>query len=53
MVLKALVKNIFDKSKIEVVGNPTITEDGVASGFSLNDRVETIILNTSKKITDK
>ena len=28
--------NIFDISKFNVVGSPTITDDGVASGFALN-----------------
>ena len=28
--------NIFDIGKFTVVGNPTITDDGVASGFSSN-----------------
>ena len=39
----------FDLSKFEVVGSPTITDDGIASGFSSNNRVETITLDTSKK----
>ena len=30
----------FDLSKFEVVGSPTITEDGVASGFSNNDYIK-------------
>ena len=30
----ALQKDVFDISKVTVVGNPTITSDGVASGFS-------------------
>ena len=29
--------NIFDIGKFTVVGNPTITDDGVASGFSTNN----------------
>ena len=30
----ALQKDVFDISKVTVVGSPTITSDGVASGFS-------------------
>ena len=30
-------KRVFDINKVTVVGNPTITSDGVASGFSAND----------------
>lgn len=41
MVTKALAKYVFDKSKIEIVGNPTITEDGVASGFSTSNYINT------------
>ena len=36
---KALLGEKFDKSKITVVGNPTITSDGVASGFSDGNRI--------------
>lgn len=32
-------KEGFDKSKFEIVGNPTITSDGVASGFSNDDYI--------------
>jgi hypothetical protein len=42
MVAKALVKHIFDKSKIEVVGSPTITDDGIASGFSATNYIKTL-----------
>ena len=31
----------FDRSKFEVVGNPTITDDGVASGFSKSTYLST------------
>lgn len=31
--------NIFNKSAFTVVGNPTITDDGIASGFSRNNYV--------------
>ena len=33
----ALQKDVFDISKVEVVGSPTITSDGVVSGFSSSD----------------
>lgn len=32
--------NIFDIGKFTVVGNPTITDDGVASGFSGSDYIQ-------------
>lgn len=44
--------NIFDISKFTVQGSPTITEDGVASGFSNSNR---LIINTdifANDITD-
>lgn len=28
---------LFDRNKFQVVGSPTITDDGIASGFSLNN----------------
>lgn len=37
---KALLGEKFDKSKITVVGSPTITSDGVASGFSSGNYIE-------------
>lgn len=33
-------KKLFDKSKFTVVGSPTITDDGVASGWSLSNYVK-------------
>lgn len=42
----AQVKRIFDESKITVVGSPTITSDGIASGFS-----GTNYITTSKPIS--
>lgn len=44
-----LKRSTFDKSKFTVVGSPTITDDGVASGFSGSNRIETIILDVTKK----
>ena len=32
-------QKVFDRDSITVVGNPTITEDGVASGFSANNYI--------------
>ena len=37
--LLAKKRSTFDRSKFTVVGSPTITDDGVASGFSVNDYV--------------
>ena len=34
-------KRVFDINKVTVVGNPTITSDGVASGFSVSDYIDT------------
>lgn len=45
----------FDKSKFEIVGSPTITDDGIASGFSSNNQIRPVspyntssILNVTK-----
>lgn len=38
-----LKHSTFDKSKFTVVGSPTITDDGVASGFSISNYVKTSI----------
>ncbi|MBQ2396028.1 MAG: hypothetical protein II304_03140 [Bacteroidales bacterium] len=35
----ALQKDVFDISKVTVVGSPNITSDGVASGFSASDYI--------------
>ena len=35
----ALQKDVFDISKVTVVGSPTITSDGVASGFSSSNYI--------------
>lgn len=39
--LLSMRRSTFDKSKFTVVGNPTITDDGVASGFSASDYLKT------------
>lgn len=41
----ALKGEKFDISKVTVVGNPTITSDGVASGFSSENYIKTILSN--------
>lgn len=46
----ALQKDVFDKSKITVVGSPTITSDGVASGFSSGNYIKANI--SSLDLTD-
>ena len=43
-----LKHSTFDKSKFTVVGSPTITDDGVASGFSQNNRLEIPFNSTGK-----
>lgn len=42
----------FDKSKFTVVGSPTITDDGVASGFSVNNYIKTPNVSELSKITE-
>lgn len=37
----------FDKSKFTIVGNPTITDDGIASGFSGSNYVTTTSIDLS------
>lgn len=39
--LLSMKHSTFDKSKFTIVGNPVITDDGIASGFSANDYLET------------
>lgn len=41
---------VFDKSKVTVVGSPTISDDGIASGFSANDYIKTGL--TSKTVVN-
>lgn len=38
-IINKLAHSTFDKSKFEVVGNPTITDDGIASGFSSSNYI--------------
>lgn len=39
--VQELKRSTFDKSKFTVVGSPTITEDGIASGFSAGNYIST------------
>lgn len=34
-----VTKEVFDKSKFIIIGNPTITDDGIATGFSKNNYI--------------
>ena len=43
--------NIFDIGKFTVVGNPTITEDGIVSGFSSNNYIKASITTVSSTST--
>lgn len=45
--IKKLSVSTFDRSKFTVVGSPTITDDGVASGFSTSNYVTTQQLSIS------
>lgn len=39
--IENLKHSTFDKSKFTVIGSPTITDDGIASGFSVSDFLKT------------
>ena len=41
----------FDPTKFTVVGSPTITDEGIASGFTPNDYISGIPLNATSAIT--
>ena len=45
---KALLGEKFDKSKVTVVGSPTITSDGIASGLQANNYISTPLFNLSE-----
>lgn len=47
--MKLLKKEVFDINKVTVVGSPTITDDGVASGFSANSYI-TALVDTSNVV---
>ena len=46
-------KRVFDINKVTVVGSPTITSDGVASGFGASNYIETIKPNFTNEKTFK
>lgn len=48
-----LKHSTFDKSKFTVVGNPTITDDGIASGFSSSDYLKHSIITTGNSVKIK
>ena len=48
--LKDMYHSTFDLSKFEVVGSPTITSDGVASGFSSSDYLKLPLLDKDGQI---
>ena len=41
----------FDSTKFTVVGSPTITDEGIASGFTPNDYISGVPLNATSAIT--
>lgn len=43
--IKEMAHSTFDLSKFTVVGTPTITSDGVASGFSSSNRIVAVLPN--------
>lgn len=43
-------KEGYDPSKFTVVGTPTITDDGVASGFSGNNYIKTPVINQGNNL---
>lgn len=45
-------EKLFDKSKFTVVGSPVITDDGIASGFSVNNYIKTPNVSELSKITE-
>ena len=47
MAYYALKKDVFDINKVTVVGSPTITSDGVASGFSKENKINSYVVLTN------
>lgn len=43
--LQQMRRSTFDRSKFTVVGSPTITDDGIASGFSTSSYIQTSTIN--------
>lgn len=50
--LLAMKRSTFDKSKFTVVGSPTITDDGIASGFNRGNYIKTPTVPELGKITE-
>lgn len=50
--LVEMKRSTFDKSKFTVIGTPTITDDGVASGFSESNYIKTPNVPELGKITE-
>ena len=46
--VKELKESDFDLSKFTVVGSPTITDDGIASGFDNNNCLKTLLTSSLK-----
>lgn len=46
-LLEKVNQSSYDSSKFVIAGNPTITDDGIASGFTSNDYVNTTNINYS------
>ena len=51
--VRKLAHSTFDASKFTVVGSPSITSDGVASGFSSSNYIESNTLDLSGKFSIK
>lgn len=45
-------KKLFNKSAFTIVGSPTITDDGIASGFSGSNYIKTLSITELGKITE-
>lgn len=46
--VKSYAHSTFDRSKFTVAGSPNITDDGIVSGFSSGNRLDTILLDITK-----
>ena len=46
--LKQMKRSTFDLNKFEVVGTPSLTDDGVASGFSVSNYLKSILVDFTK-----
>ena len=43
--VKEMYRSTFDRAKFTIEGTPTITKDGIASGFSISSYIRTININ--------